>query len=273
MQYFINHSNERTHNSNQLQRFVRKSESNLYEQSKKKEGVKKCKYELCLRHYMNALGNRSLDQIKLDQVNSLGKVYYMIKTAFEKDYYQNGHKKNNNFPIISLNININALVNNANMTEEFFGAKSAQKGDSQRLLNFFNNPFGLVDESAENHNNSLFIDNYRLLLILKGRKVKECNHNNNMNFYFSFYLENKALMTVELAYSEKVSRIDMAQFNNIMKNLKFDEDVLIVFGYNPIIYFNVESGNYFNPYYEKVFFIDSAKTNQKIEEIWKKIYN
>ena len=305
-----------------LQKSVRKSFASMKELNRNKENIKQLRYEYCKRYYMNQFGNKQLEKITLDEVNALGKVYYIIKTAQETDYlvnpflnldinpilYENNNNNTGNifqqqFMVckkkeIIKKVNINALLKNANVSENKFGFLSIEKGDSQKIINEIinaqlesqknsgdsscitmksytsnNNDSGIKYSQSKNNGNSLLINDYHILLTLKGKKMKGTNSKKNQSFYFSFFIENKPLINVEVAFSSKVSKINWEKFCNVMKSIKFGEDVIIVFGYNPTKYFDIESGNYHMPLYEKVFFIDSSKSNPKVSEIFYKIYN
>ena len=324
---------------NNLQRTVRKSFQSMNEFHKNKQNLKKLRYEYCIRYYMKELGNKELDEIILDDVNSLGKIYYIIKTAIETDYLNNPFRCFDSNPIFNdtqfrydeniinneciiqphmicqnqkkvkiKKVNIDALVKNANLCEYNFGFTAVEKGDSQKIIENFskiklesqksnfdtncdkkktiisnNNDSNMSNmpnisknsniSISDNNGTSLLIDDYHLLLMLKGKRMKGYNNIKTKGFYFTFFIENKPLIIVEVVFSDKVSRVNKEKFNDFMKNIKIDEEVIIVFGYNPTKYFDVESGNYHKPIYEKLFFIDSSKLNPKVQEIFNQIYN
>ena len=129
----------------------------------------------------------------------------------------------------------------------------------------------------ENKGNSLLYDAYRIILILKGKRIitKDLEGKKiKRKFYFKFYLEEKLLNKVEVIYNQNVSKMQEEEFKKIMKSIKENEEVIMVFAYNPSIYFNYSSGNYEGPIgggVECVYYIDSSKENPNVEKIFKEI--
>ena len=121
--------------------------------------------------------------------------------------------------------------------------------------------------------NSLY-DNYGLVLILRGKRIDftdRCGKRNPEQFFFKFFLENKLLNTVEVIFNDKVAKQKESKFKTIMKQVKRNQEIIMVFSYYPIIYFNNKYNNYELPAsgVECVYYIDSSIENGKVIEIYK----
>ena len=121
--------------------------------------------------------------------------------------------------------------------------------------------------------NSLY-DNYGLVLILRGKRIDftdRCGKRNPEQFFFKFFLENKLLNTVEVIFNDKVAKQKESKFKTIMKKVKRNQEIIMVFSYYPIIYFNNKYNNYEFPAsgVECVYYIDSSIENGKVIEIYK----
>ena len=121
--------------------------------------------------------------------------------------------------------------------------------------------------------NSLY-DNYGLILILRGKRIDftdRCGKRNPEQFFFKFYFENKLLNTVEVIFNDKVAKQKESKFKTIMKQVKRNQEFIMVFSYYPIIYFNNKYNNYELPAsgVECVYYIDSSIENEKVIEIYK----
>lgn len=321
-------------------------------------------YNLCIKYYSNQLGLRDLKTIGIEEIASLGQIYYLIKRANEEkedsinpfnNYEINKNKniffedddedENNifsgnyaNFGIINMKNKkkeepkitfIDKLVKNTKITETNFGYLSIKPGesqiifkdisdikfdsnnennnniskdtDSQLLTNVLNklvlttqkknekdsidNTIIFMDNNFPKRNNesqygyygnSILYDDYRLVLILKGKRIdyKDWEGKKDINkYYFKFYVENKLLNTVEVIFNSNVAKEDMIKFKKVMNKVKINEQIIIVFAYNPIFYFNVRYLNYdFPPSgVESVFYIDSSKENPNVKKIFEEI--
>ena len=141
------------------------------------------------------------------------------------------------------------------------------------------------------------IGDYDIILILPGKKIQVKKDKEFINFkkykknnlsifdddenkpksqekyYFTFFLGENELISVEVKNDEKKTGINNTIFTKIMKEIKLDEFVLISFIFNPLNFFNINSGLY-DPYpigYQSVTFIDSSNNNIQINNIFELI--
>ena len=115
-----------------------------------------------------------------------------------------------------------------------------------------------------------------LILILKGKRIDFTDKRGKRNinqFFFKFYLEKKLLKTVEVIFDENVVKGNTIKFNKVMRQIKFNEEIIIVFAYDPTIYSNIKYKKYELPpsAIEFVYYIDSSKENPKVIEIFNEI--
>ena len=137
------------------------------------------------------------------------------------------------------------------------------------------------------------INDYTVILILKGKRVVgrrnynfenlisysynkrgydlNQNRNKTKDYFIQLYLGGKALETVKIKNDIDISNINFDEFNKIMENIKFNEEVVFVFSYYPLKYFNINSGLYkFMPgEYESIYFINCSKRDSQLFDIFK----
>ena len=315
--------------------------------------IKELQYNLCIKHYSKQFGLKDIKQITLDDISTLGQIYYLIKIASEQsDIFNN--------PFTNIKINeicygdtdkdeddfnfslfknvyhkkekpkksfIEILLKNSRIADNNFGYLSVKEGETQILqdnfakidLNpsikendsqFLPNKFNKLQiDSYKNstiinnnnnpnnpNNNSIFVNYYkknnqsvygdlgdtllynnnRLVLVMKGKRIDftdiEGKKNRN-KFYYKFYVENKWLNTVEVIYNSNVAKEDVNKFKYIMRKVKMNEEIIIVFAYNATLYFNTKYLKYDIPCsgVESVYYIDSSKENPKVIEIYENI--
>ena len=313
--------------------------------------VKLLKYSLCIKYYAEQFKFKEISKITLDEICSIGQIYYIIKRASkENDKFNNPfnncrysddkiNEEVYNFSVVEKRTKkeetkksfIDKLIKNFRIADNNFGYFSVKpeesqilfnncvnwkiikekknnknkETDSQVLLNKFskiilasqksNNFENNINSNVENDliinnnvskmnnesrygdlGNSALYDDNRLLLILKGKRIDFTDRRGKRNknqFYFKFYLEKKLLNTVEVIFNENVAKENVTKFKKIMSQVKFNEEVIIVFVYNPTIYFNVKYKNYERPPsgVESVYYIDSDKENLKVIEIFNEV--
>lgn len=163
--------------------------------------INKLKYTLCIKHYGEQLGFKDLKKISLEEVTSLGQIYYIIKMASQE---------NNNFnnPFNNCNMNnnenmknddyitvingviykkkkkrsfIDKLIRNFRIADNNFGLLSIKDNESQILFNNLCN----YDYGSKNNNNKIQeTDSQKLLaefnkIILESQKNYLNNNDNN----------------------------------------------------------------------------------------------
>lgn len=165
--------------------------------------------------------------------------------------------------------------NNLILTTQKKNKKDSVNGDNflmdinSNLSNKNNN-----SQYGEDYNNLLY-DDYRLLLILKGKRIdySDWQGKNRDKYFFKFYIENKLLNTMEVIFNPNVAKEEFSKFKKVMNKVKINEEIIVVFAYNPTLYFNIRYMNYDFPAsgVESVFYIDSSKENQNVTKIFEEI--
>ena len=182
--------------------------------------------------------------------------------------------------------NINNNRDSQNFVDKFEKLRIASQNKNEQISINNNNIFMDNNFPRKNSNesqyegsfgiNTILYDDYRLVLLLKGKRVdySDLKGNKNINkYYFRFYVEQKLLNIVEVIFNKNVAKEGIDKFKNIMNTIKINEEVFMAFAYNPTLYFNVRCMNYDFPQsgVEYVFYIDSSKENPNIEKIFEGI--
>ena len=260
-------------------------------------------------------------EIKLDEINNLGKIYYILKyQIFESKFIKIKNENENKYHFINEK---NEIVENIFLNKyicenifiddkDFFRFSQFMNEFSQKIkitsqisdismeANNDGNKIDIIDDLKKffcvNKVNKEKINDYKAILILKGKRVVgnrdynmenlisysynkrgyDLNQNNNKtkDYFIQLYLGGKALETVKIKNDEDISNINSYEFNKIMDDIKFNEEVVFVFLYYPLKYFNINSGLYkFIPGvssdYETIFFINCSKRDSQLYEIFK----
>ena len=110
---------------------------------------------------------------------------------------------------------------------------------------------------------------------MKGKRIDYTDllGENRGKYFYKFYVENKLLNTMEVIFNPNVAKEEFTKFKNIMNKIKINEEIIIVFAYNPTLYFNIRYMNYDFPQsgVESVFYIDCSKENPNVEKIFEEI--
>ena len=260
-------------------------------------------------------------EIKLDEINNFGKIYYILKyQIFENKFIKSKNENENKYHFINEK---NEIVENIFLNKYICENLFIDDKDFFRFSQFINEfsqkikiTSQISDISVEENNggnkiaicdglkkffcvnkvNKEKINDYKAILILKGKRVVgnrdynmenlisysynkrgyDLNQNNNKtkDYFIQLYLGGKALETVKIKNDEDISNINSYEFNKIMDDIKFNEEVVFVFLYYPLKYFNINSGLYkFIPGvssdYESIFFINCSKRDSQLYEIFK----
>jgi hypothetical protein len=158
-------------------------------------------------------------------------------------------------------------------------------------------------ESIKNNNKSLNkidqnnLNEYDIMLLLKGRRIRgqtsenikeliayikrnnyfEDGNNNRKKeekkYFFRLFIGDIPLAPVEIINNAKKSNISTLDFEKIMDKVKIQEEIIIAFVYNPIYYFDINTGKYKgnNSDYQKIYFIDCSKNNPKLYDLYLQI--
>lgn len=158
-------------------------------------------------------------------------------------------------------------------------------------------------ESIKNNNKSLNkidqnnLNEYDIMLLLKGRRIRgqtsenikeliayikrnnyfEDGNNNRKKeekkYFFRLFIGDIPLAPVEIINSPKKSNISNLDFEKIMDKVKIQEEIIIAFVYNPIYYFDINTGKYKgnNSDCQKIYFIDCSKNNPKLYDLYLQI--
>ena len=272
--------------------------------------VKLLKYCLCIKYYAELFNFKELNKISSDEVSTIGQIYYLVKRAPKKN--DNIDEEVYNFSIIEKRTKkeepkesfIDELVKNFRIACDYYSYLLVKPeetqiiwgNDSQTFLNKFgkikgdnninnankdliinNNPFQINNGSKYgNVGNNVKNDDNILILILKGKRIDFTDKRGKRNinqFFFKFCLEKKLLKTVEVIFDENVVKGNTIKFNKVMRQIKFNEEIIIVFAYDPTIYSNIKYKKYELPpsAIEFVYYIDSSKENPKVIEIFNEI--
>ena len=162
---------------NKINGLSKKLERKILFQSKEMLGkdinVKELQYNLCIKHYAKQFGLKNIKEITINDITTLGQVYYLIKTASEQsDIFNNPFKnmKNNeicydndeddlNFKLI-LNYQdifrkkpeqksfIEILLKNSRIADNNFGYLSVKEGETQLVKD----DFSKIDLNSSNNN-------------------------------------------------------------------------------------------------------------------------
>ena len=278
-------------------------------------------FKYCIEYYTKELTGKKPYEIKLDEINNLGKIYYILKyQIFENKFIKSKNENENKYHFINEK---NEIVENIFLNKyicenlfiddkDFFHFSQFINEFSQKIKitsqisdisveeNNGGNKIAICDGLKKffcvNKVNKEKINDYKAILILKGKRVVgnrdynmenlisysynkrgyDLNQNNNKtkDYFIQLYLGGKALETVKIKNDEDISNINSYEFNKIMDFIKFNEEIVFVFLYYPLKYFNINSGLYkFIPGvssdYETIFFINCSKRDSQLYEIFK----
>ena len=158
-------------------------------------------------------------------------------------------------------------------------------------------------ESKQNNDKSLNkinqnnLSEYDIMLLLKGRRIRgqtnenikeliayikrnnyfEDGNNKRKNeekkYFFRLFIGDIPLAPVEIINSAKKSNISNLDFEKIMDKVKIQEEIIIAFIYNPIFYFDINTGKYKgnDSNCQKIYFIDCSKNNPKLYDLYLQI--
>ena len=297
--------------------------------------VKILKYFICIKYYANQFGFKDTKQITIDEISSIGQIYYLIKTypkndannnPFEEDDNINNYYNDPNCFFYSFYCDmkrheskpkktfLEKLIQNSKIRDNAFNYLSTKSNEPKFIykfndcsdfskLNFENDSINRINSQelpknklefelrSKNSNNIMktqkfstalklsnfdnklkyreienvdLSDEYRIILILKGKRIQYSV--NDQHFYFKFYYEQRCLNTVEVVLDEKLAKKNYNKFKEIMSQVKNNEEIIIVFAYNPINYFNIKYDNIQLPPngIESVCYLDSSKENPNV---------
>ena len=189
---------------------------------------------------------------------------------------ESNNENNNNIAKVTDSQILSNQFNNINLTSQ----KNNEKYNNNNSNPFMNNNCYLRRRNNESQygecGNSLLFDDFRLVLILKGKRIDYTDWDgvkNRNKYYFRFYVEDKLLNTVEVIFNQNVAKEDLSKFKNVMSKVKINEEIIVVFAYNPTLYFNIRKMKYSPPpsYAESVFYIDSSKENPNVTKIFEEL--
>ena len=181
------------------------------------------------------------------------------------------------------NNNIAKVTDSQILSNQFNNINLTSQKNNEKYNNNNSNPFNNCYLRRRNHEsqygecgNSLLFDDFRLVLILKGKRIDYTDWDgvkNRNKYYFRFYVEDKLLNTVEVIFNQNVAKEDLSKFKNVMSKVKINEEIIVVFAYNPTLYFNIRKMKYSPPPsgVESVFYIDSSKENPNVTKIFEEL--
>ena len=186
----------------------RKTIYNKQDINRNVDNIKELQYSLCIKHYAKELGSKDIKQISLDEITTLGQIYYLIKTASEQSEIFNNPFKNINeicyeedddeddldfgFGLNLLDKNkkkdknkksfIETLLKNSRIADNNFGYLSEKPGESQIIKDNFSK----IDLNPSQNNNKdgdsqILLNNFQKLQI-DSQKMKDVKNDNiNLN--------------------------------------------------------------------------------------------
>ena len=277
-------------------------------------------FKFCIEHYMNELNGKLPYDINLDNIHNLGQIYYILRyQIFENISNKNKNENKYHFveeknPIVeylfknkhicdNLFIEDNNLFRFSQFIKEFSQKIKITSQDSDILMNSIineNNNNIVINEELKkyiilNKVNKKKINDYKIILILKGKKVfgfkdydlenvinftnskrvydLEQNKNKSGHYFIQLYLEEKPLETVRIKNDVDISNTSNEDFNKIMDNVDSDEKVVYVFLYDPLKYFDINSGSYkfkagLKNEYESIIYLNCSKNDIQLSDIF-----
>ena len=167
--------------------------------------IKELQYNLCIKHYANQFGFKDIKQITLDDITTLGQIYYLIKTASERSDIFNNPFKNMKINEICygdddeddlnfgfcLNINIyqkkkepkksfiEILLKNSRIADNNFGYLSEKEGETQIIKDHFSKMDLNPSKNNNKENDSQILLNKFKKLQINAQKNNEINNSNN----------------------------------------------------------------------------------------------
>ena len=279
-------------------------------------------FKFCMEYYFNVLNKKLPYQIELSQINNVGIIYYILNYRLfdkmsmiqRKDVFVD--KKNDIIEFIFKNKKIcEKLFIDAN---DQFGFTQLAKELSQKIKitsqinNSPNDNSGVCGDSLNLNGNNFDdeylkkffilnrvnkdkVNDYKIILILNGKKVNYSKNyhlenffvytnnerrytlNNNKNktedYFIQLYLKGKPLEKVRIKNDIDISNTSDDDFNDIMDKININEEVIFVVLYNPLKYFNINNGTYkinqcFGEY-ETLTYINCSKKDSLLYDIFK----
>ena len=187
----------------------RKTIYNKQDINRNVDNIKELQYNLCIKHYAKQLGSKDIKQISLDEITTLGQIYYLIKTASEQSEIFNNPFKNINeicyeedddeddldfgfgLNLLGKNKNkkkdenkksfIETLLKNSRIADNNFGYLSEKPGESQIIKDNFSK----IDLNPSQNNNKdgdsqILLNKFQKLQI-ESQKMKDVKNDNNIN--------------------------------------------------------------------------------------------
>ena len=254
----------------------------LFTQSKKKITERKENYKICLRGISEELNNEPISKISIKDIKSIRQIFYLIRIANNPNEYYTIWEDDDNKQSISdeekkeiLQISyLNLLKKNSKISKNKFGPFSFEQGDSQIIGEELAKMRLETQKGLASENNNILFDEYTLFLILKAKRIDIDDILSGNQNYFKFYVNEKLLPTpVKIKFHSKCTRNKIEDYHKLMSQIKINEELLFSFAFNPILYCDNNKKYQSNDIWDYVYYIDSSKTNPKIEELFNEINN
>ena len=239
------------------------------------KNVKLLKFNLCMKYYSKQLGFKELKKIQLNEISSLGQIYYIIKSAGNEsetfnnpfknykinslygDFDENKDEENAyNFGDVSINNRkeepkksfIELLLKNYRIADNSFGYLSVKKGESQIL---FNNLLEMSDSLNESIKENKESDSQLLLKTFNRLQLASKNFKNKIN---------SEKDSIDL-YLSKINNNNELKFENFGNSLLYDDNRLVLILKGKRIDFTDKFGKKNRNHYYFRFYVENKLLN------------
>lgn len=210
--------------------------SNLNIVNGNEDSIRKLQYKLCMQHYEEKF-KKDIKDISIDEISSLGDIYYIIKTSQSdnvNDPFETINlKRNNNNIKDSMDFNlkfsdffdeeeekdkfIEKLIKNNNSAENNFGCFSIKPKESQFLLDCFK---GMnINPSQKSQPNNIKTESQELLQNFNELKIKHNRNNPN---------DSKIGINISKDILNESKHSDKSLHDYYADNLLYDENRLLL---------------------------------------------